>query len=162
MIRKFLTTTAVALAATGAILAGASGATAAAVPAGAAPAPAACTAATIIQVGSFAFHPSAVAPGASSAAVLTSTNCTAETQATTQTWFGQFLSATGTGIPAGCAAIDPYNRAITYGPNQSVTDSTSYLVLSTCTANALKVTVKITNSAGVQLAQASATLTIEQ
>ena len=162
MIRKFLATTAVALAAAGTILAGASGAAAAAVPVGTAQAPAVCTAATVIQINSFVFQPSTVAPGASAAAVLAGTNCTAQTQATTQTWFGQFLSASGTGIPAGCAAIDPYNRAITYGPNQSVTDSTGYLVLSTCTANALKVTVKITNSSGVLLTQASAILIIEQ
>lgn len=161
MIRKFLATTAVALAAAGTIVAGAGGATAAAAPAGAAPAPAACATATVIEINAFVFQPSTVLPGASSAAVLASTNCTAKTQATTQTWFGQFLSATGTGIPAGCVAIDPYGRAITYGPHQSVTDSTTYSVPSTCTANALKVTVKITNSAGVLLAQASAILTIQ-
>ena len=159
MIRKFLAPTAIAFAAAGTVLAGAGGATAAAAPA---LAPAVCTSATIIQVNSFAFHPAAVLPGASSAAVLATTNCTAQTLATTQTWFGQFLSASGAGIPSGCVAIDPYSRGITYGPNQSVTDSTSYTVPGTCTANALKVTVKITNSSGVQLAETSAILTIEQ
>jgi hypothetical protein len=119
--------------------------------------PAACTG--VIQITSLAFSPAAIAPGQSSTATLQARNCTGQTQQTTATWFGQFIGSS-TGIPTGCAAVDPLPRPTTFAPFSAIAQSTSYLVFSSCTASALRITVQITGSGGTLLASASTSLTI--
>ncbi|HEV2638701.1 MAG TPA: hypothetical protein VGX23_26370 [Actinocrinis sp.] len=161
MIRTFLAAAATTVATTALVLAATGPAVAAAAPVRAA-APAACVTTAAITVNSFSFNPAQVVPGQSSTANLYTTNCTGVTQATQETWTGQYLSASGAGLPSGCPVIDPLLRPVTYAPYQAVLTSTSYLVLSGCTANALKVTVRITGTGGVLINQASATLAIKQ
>lgn len=165
MLRRYLATAATVAVTAGTLLATgpAASAATAAVAASGHPAPAAvCASTVVIAVNSFDFSPTQVTPGQSSTANLVTTNCTATTQKTQQTWTGQYVSATGTALPSGCPAIDPLPRTVTYTANQELLNSTSYLILAGCTANALKVTVKITSSTGALLNQATATLLIQQ
>ena len=113
-----------------------------------------------IHITSFAFQPSTVAPGQSSAATLATRNCTAQTVQANSYWFGTWVGST-TGIPAGCPVIDPLPRAVTFAPYARTTLSTSYLVFPSCTATALQVTVRIVGSGGATLASRTATLTIQ-
>ena len=112
-----------------------------------------------VVIDSFAFYPPQVAPGQSSAAVLGATNCTTTTLATTQEWTGRFIGAS-TGFPAGCPVIDPLLRSVSMPPQSEVSTETSYLVLSSCTAVELQVTVTIRGTSGNTLAQATAVLHI--
>lgn len=162
MIRKLLNTTVTLAAATGMALAFAGSAEAGTAPSHGALSPAAgCSSASTlpIELNSFTFVPATAAPGGQSAAILVTTNCTNLSVATSQTWLGQWLSASGTGIPSGCPVIDPLARAADYSPGQERVDSTGYTVPSGCTANALKVTVRI-NSGSTTILTASATLSI--
>ena len=113
-----------------------------------------------IVVDSFAFYPPQVAPGQSSSAVLGVTNCTTTTLATTQTWVGRFIGASTSGIPAGCPVIDPLLRSVTMPPQAEVSTETGYLVLSSCTAVELQITVTIRGTGGTTLAVATAVLRI--
>lgn len=160
MLRRLLAT--MSAAAGGAILlAGAGPATAAgatAVPAPlAAPRPSLCSG--VLRVNSFAFDPPSVSAGQSSGAVLTVRNCTGQTQAVTETWTGRFSTGTGTGIPPGCPALDPFPRPVTLTPHQRNTTTTTYIAFTGCAATHLTVTVTITQGA-TQLAHVSADLTI--
>jgi hypothetical protein len=162
MIRKLLNTTVTLAAATGMALAFAGCAEAAAAPSHGALTPAVgctSTSAAPIELNSFAFVPAEVAPGGQSAAILVTTNCTNVSVSTTQTWLGQWLSASGTGIPSGCPVIDPLARSAVYSPGQERVDDTEYTVPSGCTANALKVTVRVA-SGGTTILTATATLLI--
>ena len=161
MPRRFLSTAAALAAGSAMALASAGAASASAGAPAAAPATP-CATSTVIAIDSFAFSPTQVDPGQSSTANLVTTNCTASSQTTLQTWIGQYISASGTGLPSGCPVIDPLARSVTYSPYQEVLTSTSYLVLSGCKANALKVTVRITGANGVLINQGSATLLIKQ
>lgn len=163
MIRKLLNTTVTLAAATGMALAFAGSAEAGTAPShGAALTPTTgctSTSASPIVLDSFNFSPASVAPGGESAAILATTNCSNLSVSTSQTWLGQWLSASGTGIPSGCPVIDPLARSAVYAPGQERVDDTGYTVPSGCTANALKVTVRIT-SGGTTILTVSATLTI--
>jgi hypothetical protein len=125
-------------------------------------APRACTSVAPIQVNGFAFAPARVAAGASSTADLITTNCAAVSLATDEEWTGQWISAAGTGIPAGCPVIDPLIRYVTYGPDQELAENTTYLVPSGCTAVELAVTVRISSTAGAEITSATAYLQIAQ
>jgi len=118
----------------------------------------ACVTSSPITIESFAFHPAAVPPGASSTATLTALNCTNQTLATSEIWSGRFTGPS-TGIPVGCPAIDPIALPVTFPPDGSVATNITYLVPPSCTASQLVVTVDI-DAAGKVLAQGTAVLTI--
>lgn len=126
------------------------------------PAPLACTTAVPIELNGFAFAPPEVTPGNSATADLITTNCTASTLATDEQWTGQWLSPTGTGLPAGCPAIDPLLRPVTYTPGQELAENTTYLVPTGCQAAELAVTVQIFDSTGTTVLTATTDLKIEQ
>jgi len=115
--------------------------------------------AEVILVDSFAFQPAQVLPGQSSTATLTATNCTGASQTVTETWYGRFLGPS-TGIPAGCVAIDPFERSVEFAAHTEVSTATGYLVPTGCTATELAVTVTITGQDGTVLAQPTAYLAI--
>jgi hypothetical protein len=128
-----------------------------------APAPAvACTTAEPVELNGFAFAPPEVTPGNSATADLITTNCSASTLATTEEWLGQWLSPTGTGLPAGCPVIDPFVRDVTYAPGQELAENTTYLVPAGCQAAELEVTVRISIPSGATVLTATAYLKIEQ
>lgn len=135
-----------------------SGSAWAAGPAGAA-GPSACSG--VIRIDGLAFSPVAVAPGGSATAVLTATNCTAQAQAVTEQWTGDFSSLSGTGVPAGCPVIDPLLFPRTFPAGSQATSATTYTVPVGCTADRLTVTVRLTQGATV-LGTAGATLIIDQ
>jgi hypothetical protein len=139
--------------------AGPAGAAAPAPAHGASPPPSICSG--VLRVNGFAFDPASVFAGKSSAAVLTATNCTAQSQVVTETWTGRFSADSGstTGIPPGCPAWDPLPRPVTFGPHEHVTTTTTYTTFTGCTATRLTVTVMITQG-GTQLARTSANLVI--
>lgn len=125
---------------------------------------AACTGASSlpIEINGFAFTPSAVPPGSSSTADLITTNCTEVSLSSTEEWTGQWLPLTSSGaLPAGCPAIDPLIRSVTYGPGQEVAENTTYTVPSTCEAAELQVTVYIGGGSGGAAESATADLVIE-
>jgi hypothetical protein len=156
VLRKVLTAATV-LIAPAALLAGLPGSAAAASAGSGGTVPPACTG--VIQIQKFAFDPAAVAAGGSSTATLVARNCTAQTQDTTETWFGSFVDAAGT-LPPGCPVIDPLAKPADFAPNGEVTASVGYLVFSGCEATELQITVRITSSAGVLLTQGVADLAI--
>ncbi|MGW5349662.1 hypothetical protein ACWERV_03960 [Streptomyces sp. NPDC004031] len=103
--------------------------------------PAVCTPAVV--AGDLAFSPPSVAPGGTSSASLTVTNCTGQPQTVGETWYGRFLSDGSPGLPAGCPVIDPLPRPVTLAPGASLTSTTGYLVLPGCTADRLRLTVTL-------------------
>jgi hypothetical protein len=124
---------------------------------------AACPVSGVIEITSFAFNPPAVIPGGSSRATLTAQNCTDQTVAASETWFGQFVGpSVGTpgNPPPGCPVIDPIALPVTFPPNGAVTSSVGYLVPASCTATQLIVTVNIYGTNGVLYAHGTATLQI--
>jgi len=123
--------------------------------------PAACGGTTIVQITSLAFAPPAVAPGGSSTATLKARNCSQQALSTSVIWTAKFANSTGTGVPAGCPIIDPLSRPGNFPPGGTITQSTGYLVPASCTATALKLTVRIV-SAGTTLATGNASLVIIQ
>jgi hypothetical protein len=147
------------------VLACAAAATSAGGAAFAAQAPAAagtpCSTTQTIQISSLIFQPPAVHPGQTSTATATAVNCTAQTQQASVQWWGHFVSATGTGIPPGCPAVDPLLLPLTLAPFGSATSSVGYYVPPSCTANAFIVTVEVLQN-GKIVAQRNATLIIEQ
>lgn len=120
-----------------------------------------CSSTQPILISSLTFQPPAVHPGSSSTATANVVNCTAQTQQASAQWMGRFVSASGTGFPAGCPVIDPLLLPVNLPPHGSATSSVGYLVPSGCTANALIVTVEILQQ-GKVITQRSATLIIEQ
>ena len=130
---------------------------------GAAPA-VVCAVAEPVVIDGFAFDPAEIPPGDSSTADLISTNCTAGTLTTQEEWTGQWISATGSGIAAGCPVLDPLLRDVTYQPGQELAENTVYDVPAGCEAAELAVTVKISIPTGTstQIATATAYLKIIQ
>lgn len=128
-------------------------------PSAAGPVP--CSSASALLIGPLAFTPPEIPPGLSSTAALPVANCTGATQTATETWYGTWLSAASTGIPDGCPAIDPLLRQVSVAPYQTVTTATGYLVPAGCTADALRLTVRISRS-GTLLAQRTADLVIDR
>jgi hypothetical protein len=161
MIRK-LRTAALLLTCPTALGLGLTGGAAAAVAPGGQAAPQACTTTVPLQINGFAFAPSQVTPGESATADLISTNCAAVSLATDEEWLGQWISASGTGFPAGCPVIDPFTRSVTYEPGQQLAVNTTYLVPTGCTADELAVTVRIYSTSGAEIATATADLRIAQ
>lgn len=160
MPRRLLAAAGAALAAGAAVLA-AGGQAVAAGPQPLSGPPTVCVQPLGITINSLVFDPAEVAPGGSSEAVLTATNCTGVEQKASETWTGRWLSATSTGLPSGCPVIDPLARQVDFGPDTQVSTSTGYTVPAGCTADTLRVTVTI-NVAGTQVDQASADLVIAQ
>lgn len=119
-----------------------------------------CSTSSVVVIDGFAFSPATVARGQSSAATLAAHNCTGTSQTVSETWYGKFVSGTGTGIPAGCPVLDPFLRSVTFGPHAAVTTSTVYSTFAGCTATGLQITVKLASSTGAALGQATATLNI--
>jgi hypothetical protein len=112
-----------------------------------------------VQVTSFGFAPPAVSPGQFSSANLVAQNCTNGPVQGLTTWAGRFLGSTA-GIPPGCLAIDPVAQLANFGPQAQLAQSLRYLVPASCTASSLQVTVRVTGTGGVLLAQATADLAI--
>ncbi|WP_405591760.1 hypothetical protein [Streptomyces sp. NBC_01190] len=123
------------------------------------PPPTAC--ARVIRINDLTFDPARVTAGETSDLTLDATNCTGQSQAVTETWAGTWLSATTTGVPAGCPVIDPLPRQVTFAPHARTSTVTGYLVFAGCAAAGLRGTVTI-EQAGVQLARQSAVLLIDQ
>lgn len=116
----------------------------------------------VVRIDGFAFDPPEIAPGGSSTATLAATNCTASSQTVSETWYGTWLSSSGTtGIPSGCPAIDPLPRTVAFAPHQSLGTSSAWYVFPGCTANGLRLTVRITQGPTL-LGQAVADLKIDQ
>jgi hypothetical protein len=152
MFRKALLTALVIIIGSGLTVTAASGTAAAS--------PSACPVSAVIEITSFAFSPPAVAPGRSSTATLTAVNCTDQSQQTSQTWYGQWAGP-ATGVPpAGCPAIDPIARPVTFPPDGTVSESMTYSVPSSCTATQLTVTANIYGTNGALLAHGTAVLQI--
>jgi hypothetical protein len=162
MLRRYFATAATVAVTSGMLLAAGPAASAATAAPGPVAPPAACVTSAVITVDSFDFSPAQVAPGQSSTANLVTTNCTGVAQQTEQTWVGQYVSTSTTGLPSGCPVIDPLARSVDYTPYQEVLTSGSYLALSGCTANELKVTVRISGSNGALINEATAILQIQQ
>ena len=116
-----------------------------------------CTSAQTIQISSLIFSPPAVHAGGSSTASANVVNCTAVAQKASAQWMGRFVSASGTGFPAGCPVIDPLILPVNLPPYGSATSSVGYTVPSSCTANELVVTVEILQQ-GKIVAQAASQL----
>lgn len=120
-----------------------------------------CSTTQTLDISALAFQPPAVHPGQSSTATATVVNCTAQTQQGATEWFGRYVSATGTGFPAGCPVIDPLWLPFTLAPHAAASTSVGYYVPAGCTANGLIVTVEVLQNGNV-VAKRSATLIIEQ
>ncbi|MBM9507600.1 hypothetical protein [Actinacidiphila acididurans] len=115
----------------------------------------------VIRADGLAFTPPAVAPGQSSAATLSAVNCTGQTQTVSETWLGTWVSSSTGGLPSGCPVIDPLPRSVTFTPYQRVATTTTYLVFPGCTADALRLTVRIAQG-GTVLEERTADLAIIQ
>ncbi len=125
--------------------------------ASAATAPPACKG--VIVIDGLRWVPATVHPGASSTAVLTARNCTKQTRNVTLTWLGRFAGS-GSGIPAGCPAIDPLAKQVTFAPLATVHQKLSFMIFPGCTATSLVETARLTAASGKVLASRSATLHI--
>ncbi|MGC9668442.1 cellulose binding domain-containing protein [Planosporangium sp. 12N6] len=112
-----------------------------------------------VQITSLTFNPPTVSPGQTSTATLTVQNCTNQPQQLTGTPVATWVSATGTGIPAGCPVIDPLPLQVSLAAGGSYTTSIGYSVFSGCTAIGLHLTVTFYGN-GTALASHSADLTI--
>ncbi len=119
--------------------------------------PAACTG--TVQITSLTFAPPSVSPGQGATATAVVQNCTGQAVPASALWIARYTGA-GTGIPAGCPAIDPLPpTSVSVPADGHVATSTRFLVLAGCQATGLHVTVRI-SSAGVTLAEQSADLPI--
>jgi hypothetical protein len=150
--RSFTVRTGLTVLAAGLMIAGSAGAATAA-PA----APAACTG--TVQINSFGFAAPTATRGQIATATLTAQNCTSQPLTTSTTWTGRFSNG-GTGIPAGCPAIDPLPQPANFPANGTVTVSSGFLIFAGCTATDLQVSVRIAAADGTTLAQRSADVTI--
>ncbi len=110
----------------------------------------------VVQITDLAFDPPTSAAGHSSTATMTAQNCTTQPVPATTTWLGRFVGAAG--VPAGCPVLDPIGRPTSFPAAGRITQSTTYLVLGSCTASALQLTVRITGAGGAVLAERTATL----
>lgn len=132
-------------------------ATAAAPPTSAAPC---ATGAPVVRIDGLAFNPPSVTAGGTSAATLTATNCTGQSQTVSATWAGRFLSDDpSTGYPAGCPVVDPLAPSVAFAPYAQVATTTAYLVFPGCTADRFRLTVTLSQG-GVLLDSRTAELLI--
>src|SRR4051794_20742258 len=124
----------------------------------AAAAPAACT--TGIQITSVTFSPPQAVPGRSATVTVTAQNCGDQPQQASLMLVARFTGA-GTGIPAGCPAIDPLPRQpLQFAAHGTASASQTYLVFAGCTATALHVTASLFETTGTPVAELSADLPI--
>lgn len=123
-----------------------------------------CSTAAAVPIGidGFAFTPPQVLPGGTSTGDLITTNCTDSTLISTETWTGQWLPLSTTGAaPAGCPAIDPVTRSVTYAAGQELAENGTYTVPTGCQAAELAVTVDIGIDNAADVESATAYLVIE-
>ncbi|MBR7838756.1 hypothetical protein KDL01_36145 [Actinospica durhamensis] len=126
------------------------------------PAAGCSTAAEPIAIDGFAFTPPQVFPDNSSTADLITTNCTGATLISTETWTGRWLPLSTSGAaPAGCPAIDPVTRSVTYAAGQELAENGTYTVPTGCQAAELAVTVDIGIDNAGDVESATAYLVIE-
>lgn len=125
-------------------------------PAGAVGTSTGCTG--VIRITRMAFRPPAVAPGNSSTVHVLAVNCTDQSQHTSVTWFGRFISSSGA-VLQGCPVIDPVSEAADFAPLGQFRGKLTYLVPAGCTATLLRVTAEFSEG-GAILAERSANLTI--
>jgi hypothetical protein len=140
-VRRFVTAAAVAaLCAAGTLLV--------ATPAQAAGAPCVGT----IQITSLTLNPTPATPGQTVTATVVAQNCTSQPQQASVMYVARYVSASG-GFPAGCPVIDPLPpQQVSFAAGGAYTGALGYHTLSGCTATALQVTARFTDSAGVVLA----------
>ncbi len=150
MVRRFLLLAAVTLLPAGLIAA----ASVAAAGTSAGAFPARCTG--VIQITQLAFSPPITGPGQSTAG-LAARNCTHRTQQVTVTWFASFTGS-GTGIPAGCPAMDPFPQQENFTRHGKISLTLVYEV-PLCPAAQLQLTVQIAQNGSI-LAEQTASLSI--
>ncbi|HEV7961571.1 MAG TPA: cellulose-binding domain-containing protein [Actinoplanes sp.] len=151
MLRELLTSAVAAVCAAGAITVAGPAAPAAA---------AACTG--TIQITSLTFDPSPATPGQIATATVAAQNCTDQPQQASVMFVARFVGPSDQ-IPAGCPAIDPLPpQPASFAAGGTYTSGLGYLVFSGCTATALRVSVRFTDSTGAVLATQSADLPITQ
>ena len=121
----------------------------------------ACARPAVVGVKSFAFRPAKVRPGKASTATLTAVNCTGRTQHLIEAWFGQF-TLPGGGVPPSCPVMDPIEFPVRFPPHHTVSTPFSALVLPSCTASRLTITVDIDDQNFNVLATGTAILKIIQ
>jgi hypothetical protein len=154
---------AVGVAAVAAVVAGATGALASTSGPTAAPlAAAAPTCSGTVGISVIGWNPPTVTRGGSSTVSATLQNCTAQAVTTQVMWLAMYGSPPGTGIPAGCVAIDPLpGSLLTVPANGTATTSMGFFTLASCTATGLQATVRVNISGNPTIiATASATLNI--
>ncbi len=126
-------------------------------PAHAGAAPAAC--ANGVEIVSFGFSQPVVSPGQTATANLVVRGCTGQSQQVSLEWYGRFSTGPGTGIPAGCPAIDPFVVPATLPATGTYATSLGTMVFPSCTATDLATTVTILSSTGT-LATATAHIAV--
>jgi hypothetical protein len=121
---------------------------------------AAATCTGTIQISSLTFNPSPAAPGQTATATVVAQNCTDQPQQASVLFIARFVGPADQ-IPAGCPAIDPLPpQPASFAAGGTYTASLGYLVFSGCTATALRVSVRFSDSTGAVLATQSADLPI--
>jgi hypothetical protein len=120
----------------------------------------AATCTGIVQINAVDFSPAQAQPGQTATATVTAQNCTAQPQTASLMIVAQFRGAAA-GIPAGCPALDPLPpQSVTFPAGGTTGASQSYLIFAGCTATALRVTARYTDSSGTVLATRYADLPI--
>jgi cellulase/cellobiase CelA1 len=111
------------------------------------------------QIVSLTLDPPTATQGQTSTATLVAQSCTGQSQPVHVQWYGIFQGSSGTGIPPGCPAIDPFLQYLTLPATGVLTTSFGFQVFTGCTATSLRVTgsLLITGSGTVEQ---SAVLTI--
>lgn len=113
-----------------------------------------------VQISSLTFSPAQASPGQTATVTVVAQNCTTQPQQVSFMFTARFVGAS-TGIPAGCPAIDPLPpQQATIPAGGTFTNALSYPVFSGCTATALQVTARFTDTTGTVLATQTASLPI--
>lgn len=121
---------------------------------------AACTDGIAVQ--QFSFNPATVQAGQSSTATLILQNCTSQTVQGSTTWYGRFTGS-GSGIPPGCPALDPYVMPYTIAAGSTTTLTLPTFTNQGCQATGLQMTVNLSeNGVTGTVATATANLVIQQ
>jgi hypothetical protein len=121
---------------------------------------AAATCTGTIQITSLTFNQQQGTPGQIVTATVVAQNCTDQPQQASVLFLGRFIGPSA-GIPAGCPAIDPLPpQQASFAAGGTYTASLGYRLFPSCTATALRVTVRFTDSTGAVLATQSADLPI--
>jgi hypothetical protein len=124
------------------------------------PPAAAATCTGTIQISSLTFNPPQATPGQTATATVVAQNCTDQPQQASLMFVARFIGPSDQ-IPAGCPAIDPLPpQPASFAAGGTYTAGLGYLVFSGCTATALRVTARFTDSTGAVLATQAADLPI--